>query len=104
MPKQVAEYYQNTAAKDLKDKSKEELEKDKLSRQQQKLLEAHYADTIPMELFKRRTAHIKIGDAISAIERRIQMQGDRTAAFKKYLFDQLKLPKMKLTAKEQCSQ
>ena len=66
-----------------------ELEKDKLSRQQRKLLEAHYADAIPIELFKEEQR--KIADAISAINKRIQIQGEHSTALETKLSETLEL-------------
>ena len=53
-----------------------ETEKDKMSRQQRKLLEAHYSDSIPLDLFKEEQR--RLADAIRAIDQRIQMQTEHS--------------------------
>ena len=54
-----------------------ETEKDKLQRKQKKLLEAHYDDAIPPELFKEEQR--KLADAIIAIDSRIKLQAEDCA-------------------------
>ena len=66
-----------------------ELEKDKLSRQQRKLLEAHYADAIPMDLFKEEQR--KLADAISAIDRRVEVREGHFTALESKLGEYLEL-------------
>ena len=53
-----------------------EIEKEKLGRKQRKLLEAHYADAIPLELFKEEQRVLK--NAIFAIDERIKLQGEHS--------------------------
>ncbi|HCC35920.1 MAG TPA: hypothetical protein DEQ02_10000 [Ruminococcaceae bacterium] len=66
-----------------------ELEKDKMSRQQRKLLEVHYADAIPLELFKEEQR--KLAESICAIDQRIQMQCDQSGEIETKLSETLEL-------------
>ena len=54
-----------------------EKEKEKLQRKQKKLLEAHYDDAIPPDLFKEEQH--KLSGAISSIDQRIQLQMENCA-------------------------
>ena len=57
-----------------------ELEKDKHERKQRKLLEAHYADAIPLNLFKEEQT--AIANAISAIDHQLDLHDERFGEIK----------------------
>ena len=57
-----------------------EREKDKHERKQRKLLEAHYADAIPLNLFKEEQE--KLADAIAAIDRQLELHDGRFSEVK----------------------
>ena len=61
---------QKTADEFAAEQQKLEREKDKLERKQRKLLEAHYADAIPLKLFKEEQTAIT--DAVAAIDRQLE--------------------------------
>ena len=60
-----------------------EAEKDKLERKQKKLLEAYYADSLPLNLFKDEQKQLE--DALAAIDRRIQLQVENSAEIEERL-------------------
>ena len=64
---------QKTADESAVERRGLELEKDKLERKQRKLLEAHYADAIPLDLFKEEQD--TIADIIAAIDRQLDLHG-----------------------------
>ena len=66
-----------------------ELEKDKHERKQRKLLEAHYADAIPLNLFKEEQT--AIADAIAAIDRQLSLHDARFGEVKEKLSKALEI-------------
>jgi len=62
---------QKTADESAVERKGLELEKDKLERKQRKLLEVHYADAIPLNLFKEEQGSLT--DAIDAIDRQLEL-------------------------------
>ena len=62
---------QKTADEFTAERQRLEREKDKLERKQRKLLEAHYAEAIPLDLFKEEQD--KLADAIAAIDRQLDL-------------------------------
>ncbi|MDR1410511.1 MAG: hypothetical protein LBJ12_09705 [Oscillospiraceae bacterium] len=66
-----------------------EMETEKLERQQRKLLEAHYTNAIPIELFKEEQR--KLADAIRAIDKRIAIQLDNSGLLETKLSETLAL-------------
>ena len=66
---------QKTSDKFESERQELEREKDKLERKQRKLLEAHYADAIPIHLLKEEQT--AIADAVSAIDRQLQLHTTR---------------------------
>ena len=66
-----------------------EREKDKHERKQRKLLEAHYADAIPLNLF--REEQEKLADAIAAIDRQLELHDDKFSEIKSKLSKALEI-------------
>ena len=60
-----------------------EAKKDKLERKQKKLLEAYYADSLPLNLFKAEQKQLE--DALAAIDRRIKLQVENSAEIEERL-------------------
>jgi len=66
-----------------------ELEKDKCERKQRKLLEAHYADAIPLKLFREEQG--KIANALLAIDRQLDLHDTQFTGIKGKLIKALEL-------------
>jgi DNA invertase Pin-like site-specific DNA recombinase/predicted nucleic acid-binding Zn-ribbon protein len=74
---------QKTADKFAAQRQDLEREKDKHERKQRKLLEAHYADAIPLNLFKEEQG--KIADAIAAIDSQLSLHDTKFGEVKRKL-------------------
>ena len=74
---------QKTADEFASERQKLSREKDKLERKQRKLLEAHYADAIPLSLFKEEQN--TIADSIAAIDRQLDLHDTKFSEVKERL-------------------
>ena len=80
---------QKTADESAAERQGLEREKDKLERKQRKLLEAHYADAIPLNLFKDEQG--QLSDAIDAIDRQLELHDTHYGEVKEKLSKALEI-------------
>ena len=80
---------QKTADESAAERKSLELEKDKLERKQRKLLEVHYADAIPLNLFKEEQGILT--DAIDAIDRQLELHDTHYGELKEKLSKALEI-------------
>ena len=80
---------QKTADESAAERKGLELEKDKLERKQRKLLEAHYEDAIPLNLFK--VEQTSLMDSIDAIDRQLELHDTHYGELKEKLSKALEI-------------